>query len=681
MDRNNTGFVNKLNEEINTYLANNKNNFLKESQIIPYQYILHSNTRGLLIYHSTGSGKTLIGASIASYYLQHSKKEVIVISPKSLQANFIKDIKFYNKKLNFKITEDELNKIIDQYKFVSSNASNMLDQLSNSKNINNILGKVNKISLDNKIVIIDEAHNIFNSIVNGSKITNEFYDLVMKAKNIKLIFLTATPIINSFFEIVPMVNMLSGYISDKLTILPESYDDFVKYFIDTDKMILKNTDKLKNRLLGFISYSGDLFRTKYTNITEDLFVLKQKDNFPDQLPLIIEKVKMSNRQCVNYGLARDKERIETGKAYNKKGGNEKYKTKYDDKLLITGGIFEKSNNKTSTTYRIKSRQISNIYLPEENIELADFNNINEYSPKIKTLWKNIKKYNNQLGMIYSGFLKYGLTSISKFLEIKGYKLFDINNIIETKTYAIYTGDISADDRAKIIQTYNNPENKYGKHIQLILISSSGAEGLSLKCCRHVHIMEPYWNMERIIQISARAIRYMSHTILPEKEKNVQVYLYLSIFSDEYLLEQKTKLKKIINEANKINNKLSEDELKLDPPTDIQIFKGAIKKKEINDELNKLLASISIECNHFNSKINFDCYNCFNVNNQKLFSDNIDQDMLLSNPCMKGKKVTVTEVIYNNEKYYYDTEYNLYKEINNKFITINDPEIINKIKSN
>ena len=54
-------------------------------------------------------------------------------------------------------------------------------------NLDNVLNNINKVNLEDKIIIIDEAHNLFNSISNGSKIANEFYDLVMNTKKIKLI--------------------------------------------------------------------------------------------------------------------------------------------------------------------------------------------------------------------------------------------------------------------------------------------------------------------------------------------------------------------------------------------------------------------------------------------------------------------------------------------------------------
>jgi hypothetical protein len=45
-----------------------------------------------------------------------------------------------------------------------------------------------------------------------------------------------------------------------------------------------------------------------------------------------------------------------------------------------------------------------------------------------------------------------------------------------------------------------------------------------------------------------------------------------------------------------NRKLSRDQRTVDPPTEIHLFKNSIRKKEINDEMLQLLATVSIECN-------------------------------------------------------------------------------------
>ena len=66
---------------------------------------------------------------------------------------------------------------------------------------------------------------------------------------------------------------------------------------------------------------------------------------------------------------------------------------------------------------------------------------------------------------------------------------------------------------------------------VILISSSGAEGISLKCVRQVHVMEPFWNYIRVDQVLGRAIRMKSHITLPENERNVEQYLYVSMLPE------------------------------------------------------------------------------------------------------------------------------------------------------
>ena len=55
--------------------------------------------------------------------------------------------------------------------------------------------------------------------------------MIMKTKNIKIIFLTGTPIVNSPFEIVPCFNMLMGQINGK-SFFPEIEEDFNNWFIN-----------------------------------------------------------------------------------------------------------------------------------------------------------------------------------------------------------------------------------------------------------------------------------------------------------------------------------------------------------------------------------------------------------------------------------------------------------------
>jgi len=84
-------------------------------------------------------------------------------------------------------------------------------------------------------------------------------------------------------------------------------------------------------------------------------------------------------------------------------------------------------------------------------------------------------------------------------------------------------------------------NLRGELCRVFCITSAGAEGLSLKNVRRVHIMEPYWNPVRTDQVKGRAVRICSHIDLhhseiPEdNERTVEVFTYCSSFAPDALL--------------------------------------------------------------------------------------------------------------------------------------------------
>ena len=392
LDKNITNFPSELNKLLNNLYKNNDEIIKKtlfDYQRYIFNYLVFTDARGILLYHSVGSGKTLTSISIAEEFRKLGQ-DIIILSSKSLQNNYKKEIKTYLDLSNDdkKINDDDADKIINQYKFVTSNAKNMIQSLDDK--LTSFMTKYKSkeddstINLENKVIIIDEAHNLFNSIVNGSKIANEFYDIIMNTKKIKLIFLTGTPIINNPFEIAVAFNMLYGKIisNDKSlnnkknyhTILPEYYADFQKYFVDISSNSLKNEDKFKNRIYGLVSYYGDMYNNIVKSIKDDIKILKAKENYPDRLPIKIETIEMSLIQNIEYMKARDIEKKETSKFY---GQND-----------IIGSSIVKEKNAVSTSYRIKSRQLSNIYIPD--VQELTLYNFNKYSPKIVSMYNNIK---------------------------------------------------------------------------------------------------------------------------------------------------------------------------------------------------------------------------------------------------------------------------------------------------
>ena len=67
---------------------------------------------------------------------------------------------------------------------------------------------------------------------------------------------------------------------------------------------------------------------------------------------------------------------------------------------------------------------------------------------------------------------------------------------------------------------------------MLMTTSAGSEGISLRHVRQVHIMEPYWNRVRIDQVIGRARRVYSHLELVAEQQNVQVFEYITKFPEK-----------------------------------------------------------------------------------------------------------------------------------------------------
>jgi len=452
---------------------------------------LYTPYRGLLLYHGLGSGKTCSSIAIAEGL--KTNKQIVIMTPASLRMNYIEELKKcgdslyrktqfwefisikereelveslskvlslsveYIKKQNGawlvnvkkspnfdtltsleKVSLDnQLNEMIRyKYKFISYNGlrKSHLETLTNNFKEN---------PFDNKVVIIDEAHNFVSRIVNkvGKKKTDslsmQLYEYLMTSQNARIVLLTGTPIINYPNELGILFNILRGKIktwhfkltisSDKkvseeylkklltlngssmdyleykptsttLTItrnpfgfinqiknndyegvssdergniddapfikfitntlktqgisiqprgikldaykaLPDTLDDFKKYFID-DKNEVKNMIMFNRRILGLTSY----FRSAQEGLMP---------KFEKSTDFIIVKNEMSPFQFGIYEEARSSERkLEMNNAKKKAKKKGKENDIYDD---------------TSSTYRIFSRLFCNFVFPRPMI--------------------------------------------------------------------------------------------------------------------------------------------------------------------------------------------------------------------------------------------------------------------------------------------------------------------------
>jgi hypothetical protein len=203
----------------------------------------------------------------------------------------------------------------------------------------------------------------------------------------------------------------------------------------------------------------------------------------------------------------------------------------------------------------------------------DTNEIGKYSSKIKNICDYI--YNKDTGkvsegiiLIYSSYIDAGIIPVALVLEEMGFtrygekssQLFKDRPVpaVDVRTmkppvskkdfkparYVMITGDtrISPSNDADVKAITNN-DNLFekdengniidvsGEIIKVVLISQAGSEGLDFKGIRQVHILEPWYNVNRQEQIIGRAVRNFSHKDLPFSKRNVQIFLYGTILDN------------------------------------------------------------------------------------------------------------------------------------------------------
>ena len=205
-----------------------------------------------------------------------------------------------------------------------------------------------------------------------------------------------------------------------------------------------------------------------------------------------------------------------------------------------------------------------------------FNNdeIAKYSSKIKNICDSIynketNKVSEGIILIYSAYIDAGIIPIALALEEMGFTRYgekvkplfktppvpvvDIRTMkpptskkdFKPARYIMITGDprISPNNDAdvKAITNSNNifkEDNEgnitdvSGEIIKVVLISQAGSEGLDFKAIRQVHILEPWYNVNRIEQIIGRGVRNFSHTDLPFSKRNVQIFLYGTLLENK-----------------------------------------------------------------------------------------------------------------------------------------------------
>jgi superfamily II DNA or RNA helicase len=730
----------------------------------------------LLLYHGLGSGKTCSAIGVCEEmrdYLKQtgSDKKIIIVASPNVQDNFRLQL-FDERKLKT-LGEDiwslggcNGNKLLNEIQPIGTKGLTREKIISQIKvlintyydfigytEFSNYLERKHKVlrsEFSNRLIVIDEVHNIIDESqkINGltdkssiKKIAGQMMKLVKTSENVRLLLLSATPMYNSYKEIIWLMNLMN--LNDKRASV-EISDIFDK------EGNFRNKDLFMQKITGYVSYVRG--ENPYTFPYKVFpFRFSPLNTFPAiTLPTIQmnmkkideeESLKVTSLFMLNIG------------EYQKKGYNyiiDNYKTKEfhietkngDTKTMAT---FENMKSFGYTLLRIPLEALNIVYPidvldngekyvgggsgsisedrgepsiegegggeegegegegeeeDQSNIRLSDITGINglsrimnftnsksqgvkggfaykqdtlekygrifsyekigNYSCKIKNICDNIINKAEGIIMIYSEYLDSGLIPAVLAIEELGLTRFGGKSLFKEEKerkllikgqYAFITGDKRlSPDNNKEIKSLTNDNNKNGEKIKVVFISRAGAEGLDLKFIRQVHIMEPWYNMNRIEQIIGRAVRNFSHKELPFEQRNVQIFLYGTILENPQ-----------------------------EEAADVYVYRFAENKAIKIGKITRLMKETAVDCILNHSQTNFTIENMKQNVKQILSNKMVINDFKIGDESYSSACDYMEQCEYKCSPNAPKSMKILEENYNEKFIDINTDRIIQKIK--
>jgi superfamily II DNA or RNA helicase len=544
-------------------------------EIAPHQQFVRNylsfNTpyNSMLLYHGLGSGKTCSALGICEEMRDYMKqigivKKIIIIASPNVQREFrtqLFDVSKLKKEPNQHwslqtcvgtkilkevlpidghLSKDELvytiNKMIDKYyQFIGyGEFANRIEAIGSTKKL--------KKEYENRLVVIDEVHNIRSGLSNTKLISVGLKKLVSEVSNMRLLFLSATPMYNQASEIVQLLSYMNE--NDGRSAIAES-----EVFDTHGEFIAGGKELLIQKMRGYISfvrgenpylfpyriYPSHFSKYSITKLSPlpnmSLTGVIHEDKAIKYIDLVVLPVGDDQLQGYRKIIEQDTKIISGGLNYDSlakpiQALNMVYPDCGDDQVVVGSEALESCMKYDNKMFEYKDAESERFFALE---------NIGKYSAKIKHIGEQVK---DSIGiiLIYSYYLDNGLIPVALMLEELGYQKHG-GALLKSSSkslgkYIIITSDPRYQSDRKLIEKVKAEDNLRGEKIKIVLISMAGSEGVDFKNIRQIHILDPWFNMSRIEQIIGRGVRTCSHKLLPFKERNVQLFMYASLLTDK-----------------------------------------------------------------------------------------------------------------------------------------------------
>jgi hypothetical protein len=519
-----------------------------------------SPTRNLLMVHGTGVGKTCTAIQIAEEYIvrpEFQDKKVLVIANPSVQDNFkaqIFDItrvtidadgltlskqctgrryldmiqrsqseplRYTDKASQQRITV-LANKLISEFYEFTGYAS--LANIIDNKVLNFSPNEVDKWihdTFDNRLIIIDEAHNLKEtSETTTSKLAAIALEKIIKTANgVTLVLLTATPMYDSYDEVLYYFNLFlwnERKLDLKKSIKPS------EIFTETGDFKEGREADFRGWCQHYISYVRG----------ENPFT------FPFRLPPPSQLIAVPDRKTdvVGKPIAKQRQYLTLTQSIVSSEQSAAIKPLMvqavsDSRLICMfpeNKSFRETFDKVGTGYKYHGEK----FLAPSTVA--------RYSSKFALIMNSIAS-STGLVFVYSNIVESGAQLFAMCLEEHGYSSASGDSLLKETTgevkagsvgkYVIFTSYVTDSEIKKALIRLKRPENADGSDIRVIIASPKVSEGVDFRFIRQIHILDPWFNMSRIEQVLGRGMRTCSHSLLPFEQQNCTVYLHVCRYPD------------------------------------------------------------------------------------------------------------------------------------------------------
>jgi Helicase conserved C-terminal domain/SNF2-related domain len=514
--------------ELNYITNKNKNNniFSEESEVnksaksflYPHQIFIKryispiTPYTGLVLFHNTGSGKTFSSIAVCESHKHIMSKALIIVKGNTSYINFRDQIIKWYKAKGYDL--NEIKKYYEIRKYISF--SNIIKKLTDQQLKNRF---------NNKIIVIDEVHNLRsldfqeqitdinteykqkkqkhneeqNTESTNHLIYNQMWRLLHNINNSKTLLLTATPMIDKAEEIYSIMNLI----------------------LEKDNQLTGtlSLEKLEKKIKGRISYLKS---------NEEMAEIKEQGIILPGCNIKVIPSTMKNIQLYTY------KKIDI-----KNVSDHVYRNSvYCSLMTLKDGSY---GAKAFENNIIKKKDIHGkpvFIFHETQRKLITRKTLHIFSCKYAKMIEIIEKSENELVFVFCEEVRgSGIIMIGCVLEALGYSQYngeELSQIDKKLRYTIYTGDPSVcPNPEERLHGFRSKSNKYGEYIKILIGSRVSGEGISLTNIRQVHIITPHWNISTVIQAIGRAVRRDSHHMLKETERQIKIYRHVAIADESY----------------------------------------------------------------------------------------------------------------------------------------------------